>query len=192
MSELTTVNLALPRGRTTTRNGYSADRSGSGSRAHTSPETTSIMPALFRPVTVTGWLACMQCFTFAKSLARICNSMGSVRSSRGSPPHSVKVMTKGHRRFLTTTPAAETHHGCYRDAYDTGQAINRRVADLAIEYDVSGTAGWRRSSCVRVGRTDRTDLRAGCWNPPPLEGVPPSVIAKTLALVRAVPKAPIF
>ncbi len=88
VSELTTANLALPRGRTTTRNGYSADRSGSGSRAHTSPETTSIMPALFRPVTVTGWLACMQCFTFAKSLARICNSMGSVRSSRGSPPLS--------------------------------------------------------------------------------------------------------
>ena len=89
VSELTTVNLALPRGRTTTRKGNSADRAGSGSIAQTRPETTSIMPALFRPVTVTGCLSCLQRFTFAKSLARICNSTGfRTRSSCGPPPLS--------------------------------------------------------------------------------------------------------
>jgi len=40
MSESTTVKLALPRGTMTTRNGYWADRSGSGSIAQTRPETT--------------------------------------------------------------------------------------------------------------------------------------------------------
>jgi hypothetical protein len=149
VSELTTVNLALPRGRTTTRNGYSADRSGSGSRALTSPETTSIMPALFRPVTVTGWLACMQCFTFAKSLARICNSMVPYAHHAGRP-HPVKVMTKGHRRFRTTIPpgvdtkdAAGFHgpsldreyrrlHGCGRQTHSKhlGQMSTTRFKDF--------------------------------------------------------------
>jgi hypothetical protein len=61
------------------------------------------MPAPFRPVTVTGWLACMQCFTFAKSLARIYNSMVPYAHHAGRP-HSVEVMTEGHRRFRTTIP----------------------------------------------------------------------------------------
>jgi hypothetical protein len=48
---------------------------------------------------------------------------------------------------------------------------------LAAACATNVTAGWRERL---VGR-DGTGLRARCWNPPSVEGVPPSVIARTRA-----------
>jgi hypothetical protein len=105
------------------------------------------MPTLFRPVTVTGWLAFMQCFTFAKSQARICNS--AMSSLRLSACRVAARLRKGNSRALPrfqlgTESSRDANKSVPKGEHELNAAFRYGAFNcIACCGDVTGVSGVR-------------------------------------------------